>query len=243
MFEIIESDSLEWFAKQKNNTINNVLTGLPDMDEMNMTDMDDYLSFIEKMTGLIFDKLKSHGYAIFIQTDRKINGQWIDKSFYITKNAMEKGMKLIWHKIVLQRDVGQTNLHRPTYSHVLCYTRTGKPGAAFPDVFPVSTKLYANATPENVSTRCVEYINSVNKVRAKEDEECPYDIVDPFVGRGTTGRSTLNNKLSFLGIDIDGKQCLESRKFLSSIDSVTETPVVIGKNKIKIEIKLKNVLN
>ena len=215
MFSIVCDDSVNWFNKQPINTLHNVLTGLPDMDELNIKNIDEYLKFFRNMAELIFTRLKETGYAIFIQTDRKFEGQWIDKSYHLTDVAYKNGMKLIWHKIVLQRDVSKTDLHRPTYSHVLCYTKTGKPGASFNDVFPVGNKLYANATPDNACNRCAEYIKTVNKKRAPEGE---YDIVDPFVGRGTVGKCTLELNMSFLGIDIDEKQCKNSESYLKNIN-------------------------
>ena len=210
IMNIICADSIKWFTDQPLESINNVLTGLPDMNEMGMENIEEYLNFVRNMTELILTRLKPNGYAIFIQTDRKINGQWLDKSYYITDVALKNNFKQIWHKIVLQRDVGQTNLHRPTYSHVLCYTKTGKTGAAFPDVFPVSTKLYDNATPENICIRCAEYISVVNK-----NKSIP-DIIDPFVGRGTVGKATLLAGLTFLGIDIDQSQCDKSLEYLKN---------------------------
>ena len=93
--------------------------------------------FLEK-NNTYYQKLDPAGYAIFIQTDRKFEGEWIDKSFILSNIAFKHGFKLVWHKIVLHREVGRIDLHRPCYAHMLCYTRTGKPGAAFNDVIPLT---------------------------------------------------------------------------------------------------------
>ena len=84
IMNIICADSIKWFTDQPLESINNVLTGLPDMNEMGMENIEEYLNFVRNMTELILTRLKPNGYAIFIQTDRKINGQWLDKSYYIT---------------------------------------------------------------------------------------------------------------------------------------------------------------
>src|SRR3989338_6603737 len=98
--EIVCDDSLHWLKLQKNESIGNFVTGICDMDEINIS-MPNYLKFIDKIVRLIFDKLAPDGYAIFIQTDRKYNRSWVDKSHIISKIADEYNLKMIWHKIVL----------------------------------------------------------------------------------------------------------------------------------------------
>lgn len=247
-WDVVCSDSIEWFSTMPTGSVANVLTGLPDMNEIQSPSIDEYLKFFRNMSELIFTRLQKNGYAIFIQTDRKIDGRTVDKSYHLTDVATKLGLKLVWHKIVLQRDVGKIDLHRPTYSHVLCYTYTGKPGSAFEDVFSVSEKLYENATPRNACFRCAEYIKTVSK--SQKNDICPYDVVDPFVGRGTAGMACIQNNLSFLGIDIDKNQCIESKKILSnfenslpkiSIPTLTTEPEAkpeIKKLKIKLNMNL-----
>jgi len=239
-WNIVCNDSIEWFTKMPVGSVPNVLTGLPDMNEIGSKSIDEYLSFFRNMCELIFTRLQKNGYAIFIQTDRKIDGQVIDKSYHLTDVALKYGLKLVWHKIVLQRDVGKIDLHRPTYSHVLCYTYIGKPGSAFEDVFPVGEKLYENATPKNACFRCAEYIKIVSKSykNKSKDEKgndiCPYDVVDPFVGRGTAGMACIHNNLTFLGIDIDQEQCVESTKILEKFSPKPNKNKTVNENESKI---------
>ena len=123
-YEIYCKDSLKWLSQQPNGSLNNVVTGIPDLNEVNLS-LDEYLDFFQKTAQLIFEKVTGDGYCIFVQTDRRIDGQWIDKSYLLTNVAYHHHLKLIWHKIVCQRDIGKTDLYHPTYSHVLCYTQTG----------------------------------------------------------------------------------------------------------------------
>jgi hypothetical protein len=213
MFKILNNDSLKWLSEQEDHSINNFLTGLPDLDEIiNIEDkdkvdkvftLDDYRKFFCQTGDLIFKKLKKNGYSIFIQTDRKINGEWFDKSYHLTNTAYNNGLKLMWHKIVLQRGIGKIHLQRPTYSHVLCYSYMNKPKKCFPDVFDIGEKMYENSTPKNVSDACAEFLFSKDKDSAST---FPF-VVDPFVGRGTTAVSVLEKNMTFLGIDILKEQC------------------------------------
>lgn len=203
--QIICMDAFEWLLEQK--SIPNVVTGICDLDEMPGYDMPQYLEFFTGIVNLIFEKLQNTCYAVFIQTDRKYQRSWIDKSYIITDIARAHGIKMIWHKIVLHRDVDSTDLHRPTYAHMLCYSRDGTTGIATPDVIPVSKKTYKNATPPEAAKRALEFVAKHSKVKV---------VVDPFVGRGTIPvlANGLGLGLSTIGIDIDPEQCAIAKKAL-----------------------------
>jgi hypothetical protein len=220
-FEILCTDSLKWLEKQPDNSIKNVITGIPDLDEIGNISIDGYKKMFCKFADMIFAKTMENGYCIFIQTDRKIDRQLIDKSYLLTHTAYKNGFKMIWHKIVCQRDVGKSNLFRPTYSHMLCYSVSGSTGTALPDVLPVGDKLYPNATPYNAADMSAKFVSKQLKNRNKIDDKP--DVVDPFVGQGTIGVASLTYNLSFLGIDIDKAQCDISKKILKQmIQKATE---------------------
>ncbi len=197
--EIILADSRKWLAQIGDESIPNILTGICDQNEIDLS-MEQYLNFFEKIADLCFKKLSKNGYAIFIQTDRKYNKNWIDKSFLLTNSAVNNGLKLIWHKIVLLRGVDRTDLHRPTYAHMMCYGHQHMTtGAATPDVLPVSKRLYKNGTPIEAAVRACKFINRYTK-----DEKL---IVDPFVGQGTVAAIANSLGMDAIGIDIDKQQC------------------------------------
>lgn len=196
--EIINADAVKWLSEQPDKSLDNIVTGICDMNEMGLKDdIDKYLRFFRSTTALILQKVK--GYAIFIQTDRKYNKSWIDKSYHLTDVALGMNYKMLWHKIVLRRNVDATDLHRPTYSHMLCFSINGNPGAATPDVIPVSKSLYENGTPFEAAKRAIEFIKVNNKKGTT--------IIDPFVGKGTIIAMANAFGLDAIGIDIDPKQC------------------------------------
>ena len=112
--KIICDDALNWLRNQS--SLPNIVTGVCDLDEMpEGTDMNKYLNFYTNILEEIFSKLQDNCYAIFIQTDRKYQKSWIDKSYITTNIAQKHRLKVVWHKIVLHRGVDKTDLHRPTY--------------------------------------------------------------------------------------------------------------------------------
>lgn len=210
MDEIICDDALNWLTMQR--TIPNVVTGICDMDEMPGYDIHQYLEFFSKVVNLVFEKLQDNCYAIFIQTDRKYERRLIDKSYIITDIAKKHKVKMIWHKIVLHRNVDSTDLHRPTYAHMLCYSRNGTTGAATPDVIPVSKKTYKNATPPEAARRALLFVKKYSKVNL---------VVDPFVGQGTIPLIAREFGLRTIGIDIDPKQCEITKRLLNGKRNIT----------------------
>ena len=202
MKTLITADSLVWLATQK--SLSNVITGIPDLDETPFS-LEEYLVFFKKIVALIFKKLDKDGYAIFVQTDRKYNKTWLDKSAIITEISKKCGLKVIWHKIVLNRMPGKIDLYRPTYSHMLCYSYNGTTGAAFCDVLPISRRLYKNGTPLLPATLSVEFVKRYNPNTA---------IIDPFVGRGTITAVAVHYGIDSIGIDIDPTQIEHAEKLI-----------------------------
>ena len=203
--EIVQDDALHWLRKQP--VVPNVVTGICDMDEMDsgkkMTH-EEYLKFFQSVAKLIMEKVDPAGYVIFIQTSRKYQRSLIDKSFLLSKIAEQVGLKMIWHKIVLQREVDARDLYRPTYSHMLCYSKNGTTGAATPDVIPVSKKIYKNGTPVEAAVRAIRFIQTNTGSQPV--------IVDPFVGRGTVVAVANALGMGAIGIDMDERQVEYARR-------------------------------
>jgi hypothetical protein len=83
-WDILCQNSLKWLKQQPDQSIANVLTGIPDLNELpHLKSPKDYIDFFNRTCLLIFNKVKPDGYCIFIQTDRKLNGQ-LDKSYLLT---------------------------------------------------------------------------------------------------------------------------------------------------------------
>jgi len=195
--EVICMDALKWLATQKG--LDCIVTSIPEMDEVKLKE-EAYKKFIHEATQKALEATKDAGYTIFLQTDRKQNG-WIDKSYLISAVAHELGYRMIWHKIALRQAVGTSGLFRPTFSHMLCYSKKGKPGPVFPDVIERGSVTYENAFGIDAVKAVLTY---VKKQGAKT-------VVDPFVGSGTTIALANQMGLKGIGVDIDPKQCKKAK--------------------------------
>lgn len=204
-YNIINDDAIKW-CKNHKGQINAIITSIPDMSEIDMNE-EEYLKFIENAVNAICQCLTKTGYAIFIQTDRKSRGI-IPKDYYITHQAIINKFRMMFHKIALIKDVNTNDLYKPTYSHVLCYSRSEKPGRSTPDVFPRGEVLYKNGAGKDTIIKCLEFLKK-QKINS---------VVDPFVGQGTTILLALQMGFqNCIGIDIDKKQCKIAEKNIKNI--------------------------
>lgn len=198
--KILHTDAIEFLKSHDNKSLPTIITGIPDMDEVEM-DENKYTLWLENVCQLIYNKIRNNEYCIFIQTDRKVNGQWIDKSYHLQSIGAKCNMKLLWHKIVLYRPVNSIHLQRPTYGHILCFchqSSSNGPGKQFPDVIEGGKKLYKNGTS-------IEPLHYIMKFCNEKKIKC---IIDPFAGYGTISLIAKKYNISSLAIDID-KECIE----------------------------------
>jgi hypothetical protein len=210
-FQVVCGDGIRWCLQHKKQ-VPAVVTSCPDMSEVegvlgNGTAAEKeavYVRFFRRCAAAALAAVSDGGYAVFVQTDRK-SGGILDKSYLVTDEAMKAGFRMMFHKITLIRDVGATDLYKPTFSHVLCYSRGGTPGAATPDVFPRGKTLYTNGMGVETTKRIMKFLQS---------KDISF-IADPFVGRGTT--LLIAKKMGLaggVGVDIDKEQCAATAKAL-----------------------------
>lgn len=202
-FQVFCQDGIAWSLRHKNR-FDAVVTSIPEMMEVDMNETE-YIRFFRRSAASVLKSLTPRGYGIFIQTDRKHHGL-IDKSYLLIDEAMKLGFRVMFHKIALIKNVGMIDLHKPTYSHLLCFSKEGTPGAASPDVIHRGKSLYKHGAGITAVAFCLNYL------KAKGIDF----VVDPFVGQGTT--LIIAKKLKFkggVGIDIDRKQCEETLRNLA----------------------------
>ncbi|NDA64037.1 MAG: SAM-dependent methyltransferase, partial [Chitinophagia bacterium] len=196
--------------QHQNSQNDSIVTSIPDMSEVGLK-FDAYITFFRTAAKLCLEATKPTGYTIFLQTDRKHNG-WLDKSYLIQDEAHKLGVRLLWHKIALRTAVGKTDLYRPTYSHMLCFSKTGSIGTPFPDVLERGTVTYANGFGILAVKAVIEYLHKRGIRR----------VTDPFVGSGTTLAIAELFGIDSIGVDIDPEQCKKARVLKLQHNSMTE---------------------
>lgn len=216
----VHGDSIKMLKTDKHlefmdgDKISCIVTGIPDADEISLEEKN-YIVWLEKVVRLLFEKTKEDGYVIFMQTDRKVNKRWMDKSYHIQKVAYEKKWNLMWHKIMLYREPERSHLQRPTYGHILCFSKVGMPGKCFPDVIYGKERLYKNGTPIRPLFYVMNFLNEQNVT----------SIFDPFAGHFTIGRVASLFDISSVNVELYKNLFRDAKE--TAIENSPETSLLL----------------
>lgn len=200
--EVICADSLPWLA-QRPHSLDAIVTGLPDLAEMEGMLPDSYAAWFIEAVGHCLRAVRPEGYAIFCQTDRKLAGHLLSKAAMCFEAASRRKAFLVWHKIVLRRKVGAVDFFRPGFCHLMCFSKLGTAGRAGPDVFTPEPLSWANGMPITAIRYAVEFAG----------RNAPATIVDPFCGIGTVLAIAGDLGLDATGIDISEDMCAQAREY------------------------------
>jgi len=222
--EIICADACVWIQNliNKSKTLpGSVFTSLPDISEIchlfaNCTVEERVLGYEKWFTDtaeLIFTALPNNGYAIFLQSDVRVQSheydgsvhKWIDKSHLISAAAAKCNCTMMWHKISYNGNIDARSAGRPIYSHLLCYAKgtsynSGK--FSVPDIFPRGEMLWPKGIGINTCLMGVAFLKCV----AGADT-----VVDPFCGYGTVLAMSNSLGLSAVGVEISNARCKKAR--------------------------------
>ena len=202
---VIQAEALAWLAEHPPPPSTSVITSLPDISEFSDLDLPSYKSWFMDAARRVMRWISSDGVAIFYQSDIRHGGIWVDKGYMILRAAEDEQSHLVWHKIVCRRPPLTVAVGRPSYSHMICVSRTPMPAPLKPgpDVLPDAGHMsWSRAMGATACTVACRFVRENTDTRT---------IVDPFCGRGTV--LAIANELGFdaLGVDLGGKRCRIAR--------------------------------
>jgi hypothetical protein len=200
MRKVICGDAIEQLRKIA--PVTAIVTSLPDASEIKSSVSDYSQWFTETIRG-VFESLDSKGVGIFYQSDRRYRGHLLSKAALLHNAAQSVGFQLLWHKIVLRNSPGKTNLYRPTYIHMMAFSRSLKAGHPTPDVIEAGRTIYRNGMNIEAAILAVRF--AVNATGTKM-------ICDPFCGRGTVLAVANALGIKSIGFDISPQECALARK-------------------------------
>jgi len=183
-----------------------VITGLPDMEEVNLEEAP-YIKWLRDTTVNLISSMADDGVIIFCQTNRYIDGHIIDKKTIISNEFIQRGFRLVLEKVVLKTTPGSLNYYRPTYMNMFGFSKDVKRVQDTPDIIETGNFIYKNAMGYNVVKSALDFI----KRRVETDL-----IIDPFCGRGSTLKVSIEHGYRVIGIDILPSQIEETAKLLGN---------------------------
>jgi hypothetical protein len=175
-----------------------VCTSLPDMAELGLAPAA-YAEWFGRAVDLCLALSRGRqagAPTVFYQTDRLHGGRWHSKLAALIAAADEPPL---WHKIILRREPGHADFHRPTFAHLVAFGSC-RPGRRTADVLPASPPIWRNGPPRSAAILAASF------VAARADA-----LIDPFCGRGSFLAAANTIGLPAYGIDIDPAACDEAR--------------------------------
>jgi hypothetical protein len=182
---------------------------MPDISELQghqQLSVADYKSWFISTAQLIMRACPDNGVAIFFQTDIKVYDTWLDKAYLIQRAAEDMGHALLWHKVVCRVPAGTTTYGRPSYHHLLCFSKGVRvPAAAStPDVLPAAGETtWTRGMGTAACTAACSFVRSHTSTNT---------VVDPFCGHGTVLAVANQLGLDAIGVEISMKRAKQARK-------------------------------
>lgn len=213
--DIVEGDAFERYPVL--GSVPNVFTSLPDMAEMpDPTDSHAWTHVFVNAVAMIASSLEPDGYAIFYQTDRRIDGHIVSKASTVVEVAARFGCRTVWHKIAVH-GFG-TSLYRPNYSHLVCVSKRGRAGRPTPDVFASGSKRYSDATDSAALKVGLDFLVARGATF----------LVDPFAGRASIACAAAVRGVGSVSIEIEPAQVELARANVAALDPAAHVRIGEG---------------
>lgn len=202
MRRVIQAEALSWMEANPAGPGTSVVTSLPDVSEIAGHDLGAWRAWF---VGAARAVIGWADFAVFYQTDVKVDGVWIDKGYLVSRAAEEAAANVLWHKIACRKPAGTVGLGRPSYAHMIAVTRGAPidvrhPG---PDVLPsVGTMTWSRAMGVDACRVALGFLRADTPTKT---------VVDPFCGRGTVLAVAEEMGFEAVGVDIGAKRCRLAR--------------------------------
>jgi len=203
--EVHCTDGVAWLAAQKFAPEVAIVTSMPDSSEVPGLGFAGWRKWFIETAALICRQLDDEGVAIFYQTDVKLDGRWVDKSFLVSAGAEAAGSSCLWHKVVCRAPAGITTFGRPAYAHLLCFSRNKRleKAQAFADVLPrLGEMTWARAMGLEACEAIATFLVKHTATRT---------VIDPFCGLGTMLAVANQHGLDAVGVELAAKRAQKAR--------------------------------
>ncbi len=205
--QVVNAEALAWMHATPAPPHSSVVTSLPDISELPAASFDQWRAWFLNAARQVIRWVPEDGVAIFFQSDIRYRGAWIDKGYLVHRAADDETAILLWHKIVCRLPPGTESRGRPSYSHLLCVSKTLRPPKhPGPDVLDGAGAMsWSKAMGVDACTLACRYLveNTASRV-----------VVDPFCGHGTVLAVANGLGLDAVGVDVEAKRCKVARKLV-----------------------------
>lgn len=188
-------DAIEWLRAQSALERSSLIASLPDFSEFPGLTLQAWKAWFIETAQLILSRTPPDGVAVFFQSEIKVEGEWIDKGYLITRAADEWDVPMVFHKILCRATPGVATYGKPSYSHLLAFSKNIRPdlSRSTADVVPdLGEKVWVRGMGFQACKIACEFIRR---------ETDTHTIINPFCGQGSI--LAVANFLGFNAIGIE----------------------------------------
>ncbi|MFZ5471278.1 MAG: SAM-dependent methyltransferase [Myxococcota bacterium] len=198
-------DGVAWLRARPLPAGHAIITSLPDSSEVPRLGFEGWRAWFIDAAEAACRACADDAVAIFFQTDVKRDGRWVDKGHLVQLGAERAGSHLLWHKVVCRAPPGVTTFGRPSWAHLLAFSRSVRvdPGSSTPDVLP---KL-----GEMTWARAMGVAACEASCRFLLDQTACRTVVDPFCGVGTALAVANAMGMSAVGVELSRKRAQKAQ--------------------------------
>jgi len=211
--KIFCEDAIAWLQQWRQTPNTSFVCSLPDFSEFNSRNMEEWKFFFIESAKLVLEAASDDCVSIFYQSDIKNQGTWVDKGFLCQKAAESLGHQLLWHKIVCRHEAGRVTYGRPSYSHILCFSKKMKVqnlARSTCDVIPhIGKQTWARGMGIEAALMIAKFVKEETPTRT---------LVNPFSGEGAMLAAANFYRLDAVGIERSPKRCKKSQRLSVSTD-------------------------
>jgi hypothetical protein len=204
-------DGVAWLERAPLPADHAIVTSLPDVSEVPELG-DRWAAWFVETVALACRQLADEAVAIFYQTDIRRGGRWIDKGYLVQRGAEAAGSHLLWHKIVCRVPPGIITMGRPSYAHLLAFSRGLRLdlGRSTADVLP--------STGAMTWSRAMGVAACETAARFLLAETACRTVVDPFCGLGTMLAVANAHGLDAIGVERTARRVRKARALRLALD-------------------------
>lgn len=204
------ADALIWLKDSPDFKDCSFVASLPDISEFPSYSLLEWKQWFTETASLILSRCPDEGVSVFYQSDIKVDGVWVDKSFIIQKAAEAIGAELLWHKIICRAPAGTSTFGRPSYSHILCFSkgvRAALDKSTADVLHEMGEKTWQRGMGSEACVMIAKFIQTQTKTTT---------VVNPFCGEGSMLAAANEFDLNAIGIERSPKRAAKAQKLLLS---------------------------
>ena len=199
-------DAIEWLKSHDKFVGASLVASMPDISEFTNYTLAQWKEWFISTAALIMSRCPDDGVAIFYQSDIKYEGIWVDKAYLIQKAAESLGLEQLWHKVVCRVPAGIATFGKPSYSHILCFSKNLRIHDMTHSTPDVIADLGDKTWVRGMGLENCLMITKFIAVQTKSTR-----IVQPFCGEGSILAAANKHGLNALGIERSPKRAQQAR--------------------------------